>query len=126
LNNSNSAILKPERQTVQHTLQGIGIKKNLSNSDLRINLQVWYWLHFKGRKTVYSRHKTASTNDGLPEISKMKYRNLIPEPVTTISGFADSKKKKLTPGVGLGDLLTPDIIPGNSNENYFICNNCSF
>jgi hypothetical protein len=39
-------ILKPERQTVQHTLQGIGIKKNLSNSDLRINLQVWYWLHF--------------------------------------------------------------------------------
>jgi hypothetical protein len=40
---------------------------------------------------VYSRHKTASTNDGLPEISKMKYRNWIPE--TTISGFADSKKK---------------------------------
>jgi hypothetical protein len=31
------------------------------------------------------------TNDGLPEISKMKYRNRIPE--TTISGFADSKKK---------------------------------
>jgi hypothetical protein len=41
---------------------------------------------------VYSRHKTASTNDGLPEISKMKYRNRIPEPGTTISGFADSKK----------------------------------
>ena len=36
--------------------------------------------------------KTASTNDGLPEILKMKYRNRIPE--TTISGFADSKKKK--------------------------------
>ena len=47
----------------------------------------------EGRKTVYSRHKTASTNDGLPEISKMKYRNRIPEPGTTISGFADSKKK---------------------------------
>jgi hypothetical protein len=47
----------------------------------------------EGRKTAYSRHKTASTNDGLPEISKMKYRNMIPEPGTTISGFADSKKK---------------------------------
>jgi hypothetical protein len=40
----------------------------------------------------FSRHKTASTNDGLPEILKMKYRIL--EPGTTISGFADSKKKK--------------------------------
>ena len=38
--------------------------------------------------------KTASTNEGLPEISKMKYRNRILEPGTTISGFADSKKKK--------------------------------
>ena len=47
----------------------------------------------KVEKTAYSRHKTASTNDGLLEISKMKYR--IPEPGTTISGFADSKKKKL-------------------------------
>ena len=46
----------------------------------------------KGRKTAYSRHKTASTNDGLPEIAKMKYRNRIPDPGTTISGFADSKK----------------------------------
>jgi hypothetical protein len=27
----------------------------------------------------------------------MKYRNLIPEPGTTISGFADSKNKKLMP-----------------------------
>jgi hypothetical protein len=43
---------------------------------------------------VHSRHKTASTNDDLPEILKMKYRNRIPEPGTTISGFADSKKKK--------------------------------
>jgi hypothetical protein len=72
---------------------------------------------------VYSRHKTASTNDGLPEISKMKYRIRIPEPGTTISGFADSKKKNkkfnvqlaqmwklLAPGVGLGDFLTPDTI----------------
>jgi hypothetical protein len=39
-----------------------------------------------------SRHKTASTHDGLPEISKMKYRNRIPEPGTTISGFANSQK----------------------------------
>jgi hypothetical protein len=39
-------------------------------------------------------HKTASTNDSLPEISKMKYRNQFPELGTTISGFADSKKKK--------------------------------
>jgi hypothetical protein len=38
--------------------------------------------------------KTTSTNDSLPEISKMKYRNRIPEPGTTISGFADSYKKK--------------------------------
>jgi hypothetical protein len=29
----------------------------------------------------------------LPEISKMKYQNRIPEPGTTISGFADNKKK---------------------------------
>jgi hypothetical protein len=36
--------------------------------------------------------KTA-TNEGLLEISKTKYRNRIPEPGTTISGFADSKKK---------------------------------
>ena len=40
---------------------------------------------------MYSRNKTASTNDGLPEISKIKYRNRIPEPGTTISGFADSQ-----------------------------------
>ena len=37
----------------------------------------------------------ASTNDGLPEFSKMEYRNRIPEPGTTITGFADSKKKKI-------------------------------
>ena len=30
----------------------------------------------------------------MTEISKMKYRNWIPEPGTTISGFADSYKKK--------------------------------
>jgi hypothetical protein len=41
----------------------------------------------------FIRHKTASMNDGLPGISKMKYRNRIPEPGTTISGFADNKKK---------------------------------
>jgi hypothetical protein len=33
----------------------------------------------EGRKTAYSRHKTASTNDGLPEISNVKYRNRIPD-----------------------------------------------
>jgi hypothetical protein len=33
-------------------------------------------------------------NDGLPEISKMKYWNRIPEPGTTISSFADNNKKK--------------------------------
>ena len=32
--------------------------------------------------------------DGLQEITKMKYRNRIPEPGTTISGFADNKFKK--------------------------------
>ena len=37
---------------------------------------------------------TASTNDGLPKISKKKYRNRIPEPGMTISGFADVKKRK--------------------------------
>jgi hypothetical protein len=36
---------------------------------------------------------SASTNDGLPEFSKMKYWNRIQEPGTTISGFADSEKK---------------------------------
>jgi hypothetical protein len=30
----------------------------------------------------------------LPEILKIKHRNRIPEPGTTISGFADKKKKK--------------------------------
>ena len=35
----------------------------------------------------------ASTNDSLPKISKRKYRNGIPEPGTTISGFAHSRKK---------------------------------
>ena len=44
----------------------------------------------EGRKTV-TRHKTASTNDGLAEILKMIYRI----PRTTIFGFADSKKKKM-------------------------------
>jgi hypothetical protein len=42
---------------------------------------------------IARRAYTASTNDGLPEISKMKY--WIPElGRTTISGFADGKKKK--------------------------------
>jgi hypothetical protein len=36
----------------------------------------------------------ASTNDGLPEISKMKYWILEPGR-TTISGFTDSKKNKM-------------------------------
>ena len=43
------------------------------------------------QKNCVTHHKTASTNDGLSEISKMKYR--IQEPGTTISGFSDSKKK---------------------------------
>jgi hypothetical protein len=30
------------------------------------------------------------TKDGFPEISKMNFRNRIPEPDTTIYGFADS------------------------------------
>jgi hypothetical protein len=41
----------------------------------------------------FIRHKTASMNDDLPGISKMKYRNRIPEPGTTISGFVDNKNK---------------------------------
>ena len=49
----------------------------------------------EGRKTAYSHHKTASTNDSLPEILKMRYR--IPEPGTTISGFAECQRKKLMP-----------------------------
>jgi hypothetical protein len=49
------------------------------------------------QKNLGIRHKTASINDGLPEISKMKYRNRIPEPGTTISGFADNLKKKSNP-----------------------------
>jgi len=51
-------------------------------------------LRAKKVENCITRHKTASTNDSLPEISKMKYRNWIPEPGTTISGFADSQKKK--------------------------------
>jgi hypothetical protein len=45
------------------------------------------------KKNCVTHLKTASTNDGLPEILKIKYRNRIPERGTTISGFADSKKK---------------------------------
>jgi hypothetical protein len=47
----------------------------------------------KVEKLHNSSKNTASTNDGLPEISKIKYRNRIPEPGTTISGFADNNKK---------------------------------
>jgi hypothetical protein len=46
----------------------------------------------KVEKTAYSRHKTASTNDGLLEITKMKYR--IPEPGTTFR-FCPIVKKKI-------------------------------
>ena len=49
-------------------------------------------LRAKKVEKLYSRHKTASTNDCLPKVSKMKCRNRIPEPGTTISGFADSQK----------------------------------
>ena len=50
-------------------------------------------LRAKKVEKLVTRRKTVSTNDGLPEISKMKYRIL--EPGTTISGFADSLKKKI-------------------------------
>jgi hypothetical protein len=41
-------------------------------------------------KKVEKLRNSFKTNDGLPEISKMKYRNRIQEPGTTISGFAES------------------------------------
>jgi hypothetical protein len=47
-------------------------------------------LRAKKVEKLVTRRKTVSTNDGLPEISKMKYRNRILGPETTISGFADS------------------------------------
>jgi hypothetical protein len=47
----------------------------------------------RAKKIEKLHHRTASANDGLLEISKMKYQ--IPEPGTTISGFADSKKNKI-------------------------------
>jgi hypothetical protein len=47
-------------------------------------------LKAKKVEKLVTRRKTVSTNDGLPEISKMKYRNRILGPGTTISGFADS------------------------------------
>jgi hypothetical protein len=65
----------------------------------------------EGRKNVI-RHKTASTNDGLPEISKMKYR--IPDPGTTISGFADSKKKKIN-----ANRPTLDFLDTNLHQFFF-------
>jgi hypothetical protein len=43
-------------------------------------------LRAKKVEKLVTRRKTVSTNDGLPEISKMKYRIL--GPGTTISGFA--------------------------------------
>ena len=49
----------------------------------------------KVEKLCNSSLNTASIIDGLPEILKKKYRNRILELGTTISGFADSKKKKL-------------------------------
>jgi hypothetical protein len=40
-------------------------------------------------------HKTASkTNDGLPEISKMKYRNRIQERLFLVLSIVKKKKKK--------------------------------
>jgi hypothetical protein len=62
----------------------------------------------------------------------MKYRNRIPEPGTTISGFAarrayswlfqlDQMWKLLAPGVGLGDFLTPTVLFGDSSfRNYCV------
>jgi hypothetical protein len=48
-------------------------QKNLGS--VGINYFVWLKLRAKKVEKLYSRHKTASTNDGLQEISKMKYRN---------------------------------------------------
>jgi hypothetical protein len=44
---------------------------------------------------VYFRYKTASTNDGLPEILKMKYRNRIPERLFPVLPVAKKKKKNI-------------------------------
>jgi hypothetical protein len=46
----------------------------------------------KVEKLRNSSINSFKANDGLPKILKMKYRNRIQEPGTTISGFADSKK----------------------------------
>jgi hypothetical protein len=63
----------------------------LINSNVLFIQPLAFCLNWEQRrsKNCVIRHKTASTNDGLTEISKMKYR--IPEMATTISGFADSK-----------------------------------
>jgi hypothetical protein len=42
-----------------------------------------------GSRPSRVKPKTASINDGLPDILKMKYWNRILEPGTTISGFVD-------------------------------------
>jgi hypothetical protein len=60
----------------------------------RLNASFLSKLRAKKVEKLVTRHKTVSTKDGLPEISKMKYRNRILEPGTTISGFADSYIKK--------------------------------
>jgi hypothetical protein len=44
------------------------------------------------QKNCVTRHKTASTNDGLPEISKMKYRNRIPERLFPVLPIVKKKK----------------------------------
>jgi hypothetical protein len=48
----------------------------------------------KVEKLVTRRKTVSKTNDGLPEISKMKYWNRILGPGMTISGFANSLKEK--------------------------------
>ena len=94
------------------------LKKNISDIDKLVNIRISTYIHIcymlynqqqcfiystasflsklrakKVEKLHNSSYLTASTNDDLPEISKMKYWNRIPEPGTTISSFADSKKK---------------------------------
>jgi hypothetical protein len=65
-----------------------------------VNSRHWYF-PANPEKNCIIRHKTASINNDLPEISKMKYRNRIPDSGTTISGCADNinkkKKKKKIP-----------------------------
>jgi hypothetical protein len=66
---------------------------------------------------VYSRHETASTNDGLLEISKMKYR--IPEQLFPVLPIVKKKKNHCTAKKKYVFMVTCQKNLGSVGINFF-------